>query len=98
MPEFGPDCLRGAIASGFNLVLYEGGSVDALDACAESLGVTALYALHDGEYVSSILGAPDLVNSSFRELFAAGVPALTPLVAKSPLPTGEARQAGEASR
>ena len=37
MPEFGPDCLRGAIASGFNLVLYEGGSVDALEACAESL-------------------------------------------------------------
>ena len=83
VPEFGPDCLRGAIATGFSLVLYEGGSVDALDACAQSREVSAVYALHDGEYVSYILGAPDFVNAAFRELFADGLPAVTPLVVKS---------------
>ena len=78
-----PLCLRGAIVEGFSLVLYEGGSVDALDACAQSLRVTAVYALHEGEYVSYILGAPDFVNAAFRELFADGLPAVTPLVVKS---------------
>ena len=78
-----PLCLRGAIVEGFSLVLYEGGSVDALDACARSREVSAVYALHDGEYVSYILGAPDFVNAAFRELFAAGLPAVTPLVVKS---------------
>ena len=77
-----PACLVGEIAEGFNLVLYEGGSVDDLDACAESRHVVAVYALHEGEYVPYILGAPELVNRSFRELFAGGVPAATPLVAK----------------
>ena len=78
-----PLCLRGAIATGFSLVLYEGGSVDALDACARSREVSAVYALHDGEYVSYILGAPDFVNAAFRELFADGLPAVMPLVVKS---------------
>ncbi len=78
-----PLCLRGAIATGFSLVLHEGGSVDALDACAQSLRVTAVYALHEGEYVSYILGAPDFVNAAFRELFADGLPAVMPLVVKS---------------
>ncbi len=78
-----PLCLRGAIVEGFSLVLYEGGSVDALDACAQSLRVTVVYALHEGEYVSYILGAPDFVNAAFRELFADGLPAVMPLVVKS---------------
>ena len=78
-----PLCLRGAITEGFSLVLYEGGSVDALDACARSREVSAVYALHEGEYVSYILGAPDFVNAAFRELFADGLPAVTPLVVKS---------------
>ena len=77
-----PLCLRGAIATGFSLVLYEGGSVEDLDTCAEGSNVSAVYALHDGEYVSYILGAPDFVNAAFRELFADGLPAVTPLVTK----------------
>ena len=77
-----PDCLRGAIATGFSLVLYEGGSVEDLDTCAQGRDVSAVYALVDGEYVSYILGAPDFVTAAFRELFAAGVPAATPLVTK----------------
>ena len=82
VPEFGPDCLRGAIASGFNLVLHEGGSIGDLEACAEVVGLAALYALDDGVWVSYILGAPELVNEAFRELFADGLPVATPLVGK----------------
>ena len=78
-----PECLRGPVASGFSLVVYEGGSVEELVACAESRDVTALYALSEGEFVSYILGAPDFVNQPFRDLFADGVPLMTPLVARS---------------
>ena len=82
MLEFGPDCLRGEIATGFNLVLHEGGSIGDLEACAEGVGLAALYALDDGVWVSYILGAPELVNEAFRELFADGLPVATPLVGK----------------
>ena len=78
-----PECLRGAIAAGFSLVVYEGGSVDELEACAREPDVTALYALSEGEFVSYILGAPDFVTQPFRDLFADGVPLMTPLVVKS---------------
>ena len=75
-------CLQGEIVEGFNLVLYEGGSVGDLEACAEGMGLAALYVLDDGVWVSYIAGAPGFVNRSFRELFADGVPAATPLAAK----------------
>ena len=79
----GAECLRGEIAVGFSLVISAGGSVDELVACAEGLHVAALYALHEGDYVSYILGAPEWVNAEFGELFPEGVPPLTPLVARS---------------
>ena len=75
-------CLQGEIVEGFNLVLYEGGSVGDLDACAEGAGLAALYVLDGGVWVSHILGAPDFVNRSFRELFTDGLPVATPLVVK----------------
>ena len=78
-----PECLRGDIAAGFSLVVYEGGSVDELEACAQSRDVAALYVLSEGEFVSYILGAPAFVNARFVELFAGGVPPMTPLVARS---------------
>ena len=81
--EPAPDCLRGDVAVGFSLVVYAGGSVEDLVACAEGRNVTALYALDDGEYVSYILGAPGFVNARFAGLYAGGVPALTPLTVKS---------------
>ena len=81
-PQLWAECLRGEIVSGFSLVLSEGGSVDDLAACATDHGVTALYALDEGEWVSYIVGAPELVNAAFRELFADGLPAATPLVTK----------------
>ena len=64
-------------------MLYEGGSVDDLKACAEETGVAVLYFLDGGLWVSYILGAPEFVNRSFRELFADGLPVATPLVGKS---------------
>ena len=82
-PQPWPQCLRGDIAAGFSLVVYEGGSVDELEACAQSRDVAALYALSEGEYVSYILGAPAFVNQPFRDLFADGLPLMTPLVARS---------------
>ena len=82
VPEFEPDCLRGEIVSGFSLVLHEGGSIGDLEACAEGVGLAALYALDDGVWVSYILGAPEMVNAAFRELFADGLPVATPLVVK----------------
>ena len=78
-----PDCLRGDVAVGFSLVVYAGGSIEDLVACAEGRNVTALYALEGGEYVSYTLGAPEFVNEDFQALFADGVPALTPLTVKS---------------
>ena len=78
-----PECLRGDGAAGFSLVVYEGGNVEELEACARSRDVAALYALSEGEFVSYILGAPAFVNQPFRDLFADGVPLMTPLVARS---------------
>ena len=76
-------CLRGAIDAGFSLVVFEGGSLEDLEACARSRHVTAAYALDGGQYISYILGAPEFVNARFVELFPDGVPALTALIAKS---------------
>ncbi|MXY15732.1 MAG: hypothetical protein F4Y57_01665, partial [Acidobacteria bacterium] len=76
-------CLRGAVAAGFSLVVSEGGGVDELEACARTRSVGALYALHEGAYISYILGAPAFVNRPFHELFADGVPAFTPLIVSS---------------
>ena len=63
-------------------MVYEGGSVGDLDACAEGVGLAALYVLDDGVWVSYIVGAPEFVNATFRELFTDGVPVATPLVGK----------------
>ena len=92
LAEAGPSasCLRGAVSVGFSLVVSEGGSLDDLVACAGSRHVTALYVLDGGEYVSYIVGAPELVNTRFVELFPDGVPALTPLIARSDGPATDA--------
>ncbi len=92
-PETWPGCLHGAMVEGFNLVVYEGGSVGELAACMQSQHVSALYTLHDSEFTPYILGAPPFVNAPFRELFTDGVRPLTPLIAKHEPPLGE--RAGE---
>ena len=83
-----PECLRGPVAAGLSLVVYEGGSVDELEACARSMEITALYALHEGVYLSYIIGAPAFVNQPFGNVFAGGLPLMTPLVARSEGPPG----------
>ena len=85
-PQPWPACLQGEIAEGFNLVVYEEGSVGELEACAEGVGLAALYALSDGVWVFYIVGAPEFVNLEFRELFTDGVPSATPLVGKRDAP------------
>ena len=92
--ESWPHCLRGDIASGFSLVLYEGGSVEEIASCAGSLDVSAVYALAGGGYASYILGAPEFVNRPFSELFAGGIPAATPLIVKSDGPSGAGAERG----
>ena len=82
-----PDCPRGAIAEGFSLVVYEGGSIEDLDACAADLDVAALYVLAEGEWVSYILGAPGFVNADFRARFPDGLGSVTPLVVKHESPS-----------
>ena len=52
------------------------------------MDITSLYTLSEGEFVSYILGAPDFVTQPFRDLFADGVPLMTPLVARSEGPPG----------
>ena len=96
-------CLRGDIAVGFSLVVYAGGSIEDLVACAEGRNVAALYVLDGGEWVSYILGAPEFVNRSFAGLFAEGLAALTPLIARSdgpasPDPSGDATRTGDATQ
>ena len=78
-----PECLRGTVAAGFSLVVYEGGSGEELEACLRSTDVTALYTVSEGEFVSYILGAPAFVNQPFRDLCADGLPPMTPLVVRS---------------
>ena len=83
VPEFGPACLVGEIAAGFNLVVYAGGSVDDLVTCADHRDIAALYVLDDGVWVSYILGAPEFVNEAFAAVFPEGLPSVTPLIARS---------------
>ncbi len=54
----------------------------------------ALYALHQGDWVSFILGAPDFVNRPFRDLFPDGVPPVTPLVVRSDEPPASGARPG----
>ena len=92
-----PECLRGEVAAGFSLVLYEGGSVEEVGACAQGRGVTALYALEGGAYVPYILGAPEFVNRPFFELFADGLAPMTPLIARSEGPPAAVADRGDVS-
>ena len=87
-------CFRGDVVEGFSLVVYEGGSLEDLVVCAVSRHVVALYVLDNGVYVPYIVDAPDFVNADFRELYAEGIPPLTPLIAGSNGPPGADPVAG----
>ena len=93
----GSSCLYGEIATGFSLAIFEGGSVEELEACGRGFGIAAFYALHEGDWVSFILGAPGFVNRPFFELYDDGLPALTPLVAKMDSPPADNADSGDAA-
>ena len=76
------DCLHGEVATGFSIVVYRGGSVEELEACARGPGVATLYALENGAWVPYIIGAPAFVNRAFGEFYAGGLDPMTPLVAR----------------
>ena len=58
--------------------------------------MTALYVPHEGEYLPYILGAPGFVNEEFVALYPDGLPALTPLIAKSEGPPSAAPEGDDA--
>ena len=87
-------CLRGEVAVGFSFLTYAGGSLEDLVPCAAGREVTALYTTHDGAFVPYTLGAPEFVSRSFRELYAGGLPAATPLLVKSDGPASPAAAGG----
>ena len=93
----GSSCLYGEIAAGFSLAIFEGGSMEELGACGRGFGIAAFYALHKGDWVPFILGAPDFVNRPFFEVFADGLPALTPLVARRDSPPADNADSGDAA-
>ena len=73
------DCFRGDVLEGFSLGIYEGGRLEDLVVCAVNRYVVAVYVLDNGVYAPYIVGAPDFVNADFRELYADGIPPVTPL-------------------
>ena len=94
-PEDWPGCLRGELVEdGFSLVLFEGGTVEELAECGREHALSAAWALHEGEWVSYTPGAPDSVNRPFAELFADGLPPLTPLVVRGDPPPAAASGGG----
>ena len=76
------DCLRGLTPVTFSLVIYEGGSVDELAACARGQSVSALYTHSEGRWIAFTLDAPAFVNVEFRAFFPDGLAPITPIVAK----------------
>lgn len=79
-------------ASGLGLIVYGGGSVSALVNAAVEVNVEAIFSLSGGTWFAFIVGAPSAVNAAFEALYAAGVPASTPLIVRvgspsSPPPT-----------
>ena len=76
-------CLDGAVAEGLSLVVFAGGDLDDLAACAEHRHVTHLYTIVAGQWVIYSPHGPDFLNERFALLFEDGVPLDTPLIAAS---------------
>ena len=74
-------------ASAQSVTVPEQPAISGVTAAAHALTVTWTAPTNTGgaedAYVSYILGAPEFVNRVFVELFPEGLPAITPLVARS---------------
>ena len=71
----------------------------SLACVGEPSPVTAVYTLHEGEYVSVHPGRAGVSQPvRFRELYPEGVPAITPLVAKREEPPAGGPDRDDAAR
>ncbi len=77
------ECLDGAVAEGLSLVVFAGGDLDDLAACAELRRVTHLHTIAAGQWTLFSPHGPDFLNERFDLLFEEGVPPGTPLIAAS---------------
>ena len=77
-----PPCLEGLTEARLSEVIFVGGSVSELEACAQSLDVDALYHHRDGVWAGFFPEAPEFLSHAFRNRFAAGLPVSEPLIAR----------------
>ncbi len=75
-------CLSGLTESRLSLVMFSGGSVDELAACAQSLTVDALYHRTINGWTAFFPDAPSFLSESFRNRFRNGLSTGQALVAK----------------
>lgn len=74
--------------TGFGLIVFSGGTTDALVATATAAGCVDMKQMSffaadgKGAFVSYIASAPSFVNSAWLGLFANGIPANQPLIAR----------------
>lgn len=83
--------------AGFGLVVWAGGSTDAVVSTAAEGGcaLRSIWASSDnGELVGYLVGAPAFVNRAWNERFADGVPGSTPLILVCGGTTGSDTPAG----
>jgi len=69
-------------ASGVSLVVFDGGTVEALASAAADAGLVSVSLTVDGKFVVYIVGAPAFVNAAFNAAFADGIAASTPVIVK----------------
>ncbi len=79
-----PPCLEGLTDGHLSEVMFNGGSVDELEACARSVDVRALYHLRDGIWTALFLFSdlPEFLNQPFHKRFPGGLPPGELLIAK----------------
>lgn len=69
-------------ANGLGLVVWGGGSLDALRAAAGTKGCTiaSFWVIERGTFLGHLIGAPAAVNRSFNDRFASGLPSTPGIV------------------
>lgn len=76
--------ITGSVPSsgGVGIVVWGGGTVDALEsaAAAEGCELRSIYATVGGRYVGFVIGAPPFVNATFAATIGMDIPTGTPLV------------------
>lgn len=77
--------MLGAISSkGISLVMFGGGTTQALVASTTGAGCTAasmaMWVIDAGKFIGYIAGAPAIVNADWEKKFTTGIPASTPVI------------------